>query len=111
MQSTLRSSIKKMVEESTPNETNNLLQQVLEKLEDIRAVVEKTYLKGHNGNNEFPWIDNTQLEKLLGIHERTLQTWRDNGTLKFSRIGKKVFYNKRDIEQLLYSKFGRVVNI
>lgn len=34
-----------MVEESTPNETNNLLQQVLEKLEDIRAVVEKNLLK------------------------------------------------------------------
>jgi hypothetical protein len=100
-----------MEEDSKPNQTDNLLQQVLEKLEAIRTVVEKTYLKGNGGNNEFQWIDNKQLEKLLGVHERSLQTWRDNGTLKFSRIGKKVFYNKRDIEQLLYSKFGRKVEI
>lgn len=103
---------KKMMEdEIKTHQTDELIQKVLDKLENIRELVEKTYLKGHIGNNEFPWIDNTQLEKLLGIHERTLQTWRDNGTLKFSRIGKKVFYNKRDIEQLLQSKFGRVVKI
>jgi hypothetical protein len=100
-----------MVEEVTPQQTNELIQQVINKLEDIRALVEKTYIDGKGVNNEFPWIDNTQLEKLLGVHPRTMQAWRDNGSLKFSRIGKKVFYNKRDIEQLLYSKFGRVVKI
>lgn len=99
-----------MVEE-TPKQTNELIQQLITKLEEIRVLVEKTYINGKGGNNEFPWIDGKQLEKLLGIHERTLQFWRNNGTLKFSRIGKKVFYNKKDIEDLLFSKFSRVVKI
>lgn len=100
-----------MVEEIKPDKAEELIQQVINKLEDIRALVEKTYLNSKSGNNEFQWLDNKQLEKLLGIHERTLQFWRDNGTLKFSRIGKKVFYNKRDIEEILLSKFSRVVKI
>lgn len=89
----------------------NLLQQVVKKLEDIQVLFEKVYVKGEGSNSEWPWIDNKQLEKLLGLHERTLQTWRENGTLNFSRIGKKIFYHKREIEQLLWKKFSREVKL
>jgi hypothetical protein len=100
-----------MIEEVTPQQTNELIQQVINELDKIRTLLEQAYLKGNGGNNEFPWIDETQLEKLLNLHKRTLGFWRENGTLKFSKIGRKIYYNKRDIEQLLYSKFGRVVKI
>jgi hypothetical protein len=100
-----------MIEETKKDKANELLQLAINKLEDVRNLLEKIYLKGDSNCKEFDWIDNKQLEKLLGIHERTLQAWRDNGSLNFSKIGKKIFYNKRDIEQLLWKKFNRVVEV
>lgn len=101
-----------MTDELEPAEQQiNLLQQAVSKLEDIKVLFEKVYVKGEGTTSEWPWIDNKQLEKLLGLHERTLQTWRENGTLNFSRIGKKIFYHKREIEQLLWSKFSREVKL
>lgn len=88
----------------------HLLNQVLEKLEEIRITFEKSHPKEGTGD-DWEWIDNKELEKLLGLHERTLATWRENGTLGFTRIGKKIFYNRKDIEQLLWKKFSREVKL
>ena len=98
-------------EEEKKQQTNELIQQVINKLEVIRLLAEKAFINGNGVNKEFPWIGEAELEKLLGIHRRTLAFYRENQTLQFSRIGKKIFYNKREIEQLLQNRFGRMVKI
>lgn len=47
------------------------------------------------------WLDNQDVCQLLKISKRTLQTYRDNGTLAYSQIGYKCYYKKEDIEKLI----------
>ena len=47
------------------------------------------------------WLDNQDVCLLLNISKRTLQTYRDNGTLPYSQIGHKMYYKSKDVEQVL----------
>ena len=47
------------------------------------------------------WIDNQEVCQILNISKRTLQTYRDNGTLPYSQIGHKMYYKPEDIERVL----------
>ena len=47
------------------------------------------------------WLDNQDVCVILGISLRTLQTYRDNGTLPYSQIGHKMFYKPEDVEQII----------
>lgn len=47
------------------------------------------------------WLDNQDVCVILGISLRTLQTYRDNGTLPYSQIGRKMFYKPDDVEQII----------
>ncbi len=47
------------------------------------------------------WLDNQEVCQILNISKRTLQTYRDNGTLPFSRINHKMFYRPADVERLI----------
>jgi len=44
------------------------------------------------------WVDNRQAERLLCVHKRTLQQYRSDGRLKYTRFGKEVRYRLSDIE-------------
>lgn len=83
---------------------------------DIVVIEEKTYqlmkvkLKEfsfqlrelcRNRNNGEEWLDNQEVCQLLKVSKRTLQTYRDNGTLAYSQIGYKCYYKKVDIEKLI----------
>ena len=39
---------------------------------------------------------------MLNISPRTLQTLRDNGTLAYSQINRKVYYKPEDVERILH---------
>ena len=47
------------------------------------------------------WLDNQDVMFLLHISIRTLQTLRSNGTLPYSRINNKIYYRRKDIQQIL----------
>ena len=47
------------------------------------------------------WLDNQDVMLLLHISIRTLQTLRSNGTLPYSRINNKIYYRRKDIQQIL----------
>jgi hypothetical protein len=47
------------------------------------------------------WLDNQDVCLLLNISKRTLQTYRDNGTLPYSQIGHKMYYKSEDVEKIL----------
>ncbi|MGZ2370335.1 helix-turn-helix domain-containing protein [Ancylomarina sp. YFZ004] len=44
------------------------------------------------------WIDSQVVCQTLNISKRTLQTYRDNGILAYSKIGSKIYYMSSDIE-------------
>lgn len=47
------------------------------------------------------WLDNQDVCRILNISKRTLQTYRDNGTLAYSQINHKVFYKPEDVERVI----------
>jgi len=47
------------------------------------------------------WLDNQDVCQLLNISKRTLQTYRDNGTLLYSQINHKMYYKPEDVERVL----------
>ena len=53
------------------------------------------------------WLDNQDVCQILNISPRTLQTLRDNGTLAYSQINRKLFYKSVDVESILHVVAGR----
>ena len=53
------------------------------------------------------WLDNQDVCQMLNISPRTLQTLRNNGTLAYSQINRKVYYKPEDVERILYVVAGR----
>lgn len=46
-------------------------------------------------------LDNQEVCEILNISKRTLQTYRDNGTLAHTQIGHKMYYRPEDVEKLI----------
>lgn len=55
----------------------------------------------HSDKDMKEWLDNQDVCLLLNISPRTLQTFRDNGTLAYSQINHKIYYKPADVERIL----------
>ncbi|HSF71424.1 MAG TPA: helix-turn-helix domain-containing protein [Methylotenera sp.] len=49
----------------------------------------------------YEWLDSQQVLQLLNIKKATLKKWRSSGKIPFSKIGGKVYYNLKQIEEVL----------
>ncbi|GAB6010007.1 helix-turn-helix domain-containing protein [Dysgonomonas reticulitermitis] len=58
-------------------------------------------LCGRKGKELQKWLDNQDVCQILNISKRTLQTYRDNGTLPYSQINHKMYYKPEDVERVL----------
>ena len=47
------------------------------------------------------WLDNQDVCQILNVCPRTLQTLRDNGTLAYSQIERKIYYKPEDVKRIL----------
>jgi len=59
----------------------------------------KTLCRNERSNGQ--WLSNREVCELLGISQRTLQSYRDSGILPYSQIGHKCYYRDFDIEQFI----------
>ncbi len=58
-------------------------------------------LCSENGDKSLKeWLDNQDVCRTFDLSLRTLQTYRDNGTLPFTRIGNKMYYKPDDMARL-----------
>jgi hypothetical protein len=55
----------------------------------------------HGDKEMSEWLDNQDVCQLLNISPRTLQTFRDNGTLAYSQISHKTYYKPEDVQKIL----------
>ena len=65
-----------------------------ELLTSFNNFVTKMKEMASRGNNKRlgDWLDNQDVCQMLNISPRTLQTLRQNGTLAYSQINRKVYY-------------------
>ena len=47
------------------------------------------------------WLKSNEVRKLLNISSGTLQNFRINGTLTYTKVGGIIYYDNADIEKLL----------
>lgn len=64
---------------------------------DKIRLLERHFNLADNGE----WLDNTDVCPRLNISKRTLQYYRDTGTIPYSVIGKKCYYKAEDVKALL----------
>lgn len=69
-------------------------------IEKIAEHIRKSESKKPSGDTE-RWISNKEAMEILGISSRTLQRYRDNGCIPFSKIGRNCRYRLSDIERAL----------
>lgn len=47
------------------------------------------------------WLNNQDVCQLLNISKRTLQTYRDNGTIPYTQVNRKMYYKPEDMERVI----------
>ena len=50
-------------------------------------------------------LDGQDIMQLLHISPRTLPTLRSNGTIPHTRLGRKIYYRRQDIENILRDNY------
>lgn len=50
------------------------------------------------------WLRSSEVKELLQISSGTLQNLRVNGILSYTRVGGTIYYNYKDIEEMLKKK-------
>lgn len=80
--------------------TSDQFDELVNKIDLLNLKLEET-----SKTPEPTFIDNQDFILLMHISKRTAQTWRDNGTIPFSQIGSKIYYNKKDVDSLLEKNY------
>ena len=62
---------------------------------------------GHGSVMIEKWIDAQDILMRLPISRKTLQRWRKNKLLPYSRIGSKIFYREADVQDMLMKHLKR----
>lgn len=86
------------------NELFSLLLHLSQELKTIKAyleVIRKTRMEILNES----WMDGNDVARVLKISKRTLLTFRNNGTLSYSRLNGKIYYKLEDIQNLLENNY------
>ncbi|MBE6338654.1 MAG: helix-turn-helix domain-containing protein [Lentimicrobiaceae bacterium] len=80
-----------------------------ELLTSFNSFVTKMKEMASRGNNKGlgDWLDNQDVCQMLNISPKTLQMLRDNGTLSYSQINRKVYYKPEDVDSILHVVAGR----
>jgi len=72
-------------------------------LEDkVITTLSKIVLDALNALAGPPFYTNESLAEALGVCQRTLQTWRDEGKIRFSQIGRVIIYTREQVYTMLY---------
>lgn len=64
----------------------------------------KKILKEQSGQPARKWLKSDEVRKLLNISAGTLQNFRLNGTLPYTKIGGVMFYDYEDIRKVMKKK-------
>lgn len=76
--------------------SEDLMEFKVELLEDIKELLQQ-----HNGTTAKKWLKSSEVRELLGISPGTLQNLRINGTLPYTKIGGVLYYDQREIMEVL----------
>lgn len=69
---------------------------------NLKALADEVEILGRERDYALgQWLDNQDVCEILNVTKRTLQNYRDNGTLPYTHIERKIYYKPKDVEDLL----------
>ena len=51
------------------------------------------------------WIESTEARKMLGVSQKTWQTYRDKRIIPFSQVGRKIYVRMADLQDYMESHY------
>ena len=79
----------------------NWLNELTEKLEWVKNLLEEKTEEEINSQ----WVESTVARKLLGVSQKTWQTYRDERRIPFSQFGRKIYVKRADLEAFMESHY------
>lgn len=76
--------------------TDDLREFKLELLDDIKKLISTS-----NGQPQKKWLKSPEVRKLLNISPGTLQNFRINGTLPYTKMGGVLYYDYEELQKIL----------
>jgi hypothetical protein len=77
------------------------LDRMKNELKALLELAESATRKYNSIFKEEQWLDNQEVCLMMNITKRTLQTYKDNGLLPYSRLNRKNYYKLSDVQALL----------
>lgn len=71
--------------------------------EELLSEIRELFQRQETGIASKKWLKSTEVMKMLKISPGTLQNFRVNGTLPFTKIGGIIYYDASDIQEILTS--------
>jgi excisionase family DNA binding protein len=82
-------------------------QEMLNALYDLEKEV-KLLRNLHSNNQLNEWLDNQEVCEMLNISLRTLQYLKNRGNITFTQMGRKTYYHKQEVMNLIKKqKYGK----
>lgn len=70
-------------------------------LKALLELTENATMKYTSIFKEEKWLDNQEVCLMMNITKRTLQTYKDKGLLPYSKLNRKNYYKRSDVQALL----------
>lgn len=83
----------------TADDLENFKNEIIEELDELKELM--TQIKPDSKKEDIIWLKSHNVQRMLGISPGTLQNLRVNGTIPYSKIGGVIFYNKKEILQVI----------
>ena len=81
-----------------PQSFLNKMEEKLESLENILRDKNEQELNSQ-------WIESVKIPKILGISQKTWQTYRDKRLIPFSQVGSKIFVKRADLVKFMEAHY------
>ena len=80
-------------------------EQIMELNQKMDAIIEALNFKTKENDLNGEWLNQLEVQKLLQVSSRSLQNYRNQGILSFSKTGGKIRYKRTDVESLLQTNY------
>ena len=94
-----------MQSKETPLQMAVVPQSFLKKIEEKIDTLENILRDKSDQEINSQWIESVKIPKILGISQKTWQTYRDKRLIPFSQIGSKIFVKRADLEMFMQSHY------
>lgn len=76
---------------------SDVFKEIQKNLKEIRNELEKN----KHQSIEDTWLSSKQVQKILGVSQKTWQTYRDKKLIQFSQIGQKIYVRASWLEEFM----------